>query len=175
MQAIESRWIEATKEPLSQQSKFVVRMETVWFFAHVVNRAAFAIGGKEASAVTQDLVARPVVTSVVSVLTSGDASNVKPGFDVKAWQRRVLADALDAQIESELDYGNCKTLADSANPLGTLVDETSALGRFGSRVAEAVGQKQNELLCVLVASSALDAMAMVNIPALVKRACRAIE
>ena len=164
---VNKEWGEVTGEaPMSPKSNYIVRMETVWFFLHVVNRTAFAIGGNDARAFIQDAIATSVVSSIVK--SSYDISTAKEGFDAEQWQQRMINSAIEALNESELDYGACKKLAGES-----VLDESCAVGRFAARVAESIDQKDTVGLRLLVGGAAIEVMSKVELPKLVRRAIEA--
>ena len=163
--AINDAWASVTGEQrMSAKFDFIVRMEMVWFFLHVVNRTAFHIRGPQARALVQDAVAHGVVKKAVKLSFDIDVVRAQEGFDAERW-------ATEGLNETELDYSSCTELfGESSGPVAWL-DDQSVVGRLGKRIAEAAGHEQNQALRLLIAETATKALAVSGLVAQVDRAC----
>lgn len=121
---------------MSVKSNFVVRSEMLWFFLHMMDRYAFAIGGPEVRATLQDAIVESAIRELLA--TSFDSSRVKKGFDVEGWETRMVSDLLEEFNEAGLDYSSCTALVTESK-----VDscrEESILGKLGARICRLIGQ-----------------------------------
>lgn len=176
-QPINEVWVKATGEhPMSAYSDFTVRLELLWFFLHLVNRMAFTAGGPRAREFIQDAVAVNAIREMISV--PFDASEVKSGFDVARWRRRMVSDATDGLNEAELDYASCKALTGAA--ASQAFDEGNLLGKLTARIRRRAseGHAVEDSLAgimlwrVTIGRTVMAALAEFGLKDHVERACR---
>jgi hypothetical protein len=171
---VNEAWGHLTGEaPMSTKSNFIVRMEMLWFFLHVVNRMAFHIGGPQVRAIIQDAIATKVVAGVIA--SSFDISQAQEGFDAHQWQQKMISDAIEGLNEAESDYGSCTALFAEPPGPATYLSEQYVVGKLGGRIARAVGQENNPTLWLLVSTTAVEALAKSGFTDQVKNACRALS
>jgi hypothetical protein len=121
---------------MSVKSNFVVQLEMLWFFLHMMDRYAFTIGGPEVRATLQDAIVESTIRDLLAA--TFDSSHVKKGFDVQEWKNRMVSDTLEEFNEAGLDYGSCTALVTESK-----VDafrEDSILGKLGARICRLTGQ-----------------------------------
>lgn len=167
---INEAWASVTGgNPMSVKSNFIVRMEMMYFFLHVVNRIAFDIGGPQAREYIQDGIATKVVEGAIK--SSFDISQAQEGFDAQEWQERMIIGAVEGLNETELDYGSCIDLfAESPGP-DTYLRDQYVVGKLAARIAQAVGQENNPSLWLLVATTAVEALAKSGLTDQIKQVC----
>ena len=170
---INKAWAGLTGEnPMSQKHNFVVRMEMLWFFLHLVNRYAFEAGGADARAAIQDAIATNVVTNAVT--SSFDISQPKEGFDAEQWQRNMISDGIEGLNDAEADYGSCKEVYGESTGAAALLSDESVVGRLGSRIAETTGQAENADLQMFIGKTAIEALAKSGLVERVAKASKAV-
>lgn len=127
---------------------FLVRAEIMAFFLHMLSRHSFSFGGPSARAVLQDA----VVGNTVRELVRGtwNTSQVREGFDAEEWLSRQDAMVLEIVNEAETDYSSCTKLVGEG--AGTLLDETTFLGKLASRVSQQINTELDLDLRLLVFS-----------------------
>lgn len=160
---INKAWADLSGErPMSQKSNFAVRSEFVWFFLHVVSRAAYDVGGAQARDKIQDAIARRVVELLID--ESFNSSSVRPGFDAVAWRQRMIDDCLAAYShEAEPEYGLIPHIVGS--DLAENITAGSVVGRLCERITETV-ERDDQTLRTAIARAAIDAMSSDAIPGL---------
>ena len=121
---------------MSVKSNFIVRSEMLWFFLHMMDRWAFAIGGPEVRATLQDAIVEDAIRELLA--TSFDGSHVKKGFDVEGWETRMVNDLLEEFNDAALDYGSCTALVTERK--ADFSREESILGKLGARICRLAGQ-----------------------------------
>lgn len=154
---INDAWTSLTGEnPMSMQSNFVVRSEMLWFFLHMMDRYAFAIGGPEVRAALQDAIVESAIRELVA--TSFDSSHVKKGFDVEGWKSRMVSDALEDFNDAGLDYSSCTALVTESK--ADFSREESILGKLGVRICRFTEQNPSNLnLRLLIWATAAEFLA----------------
>jgi len=172
---IDDAWASTTgEEPMSWKSNFVVRMEMLWFFLHLVNRLAFTAGGPQARAYVQEAIAENVVRRVIT--SSFDTHQAREGFDAKEWQRRVISDAVEGLNEAEVDYCSCTDLfADARAGPEAIFREDTIAGRLAGRIARQVGQENNIGLRLTIETTAVKALTRSGLVDQVKKACSVLS
>jgi hypothetical protein len=154
---INDTWASLTGEnPMSVQSNFVVRSEMLWFFLHMMDRYALAIGGPEVRATLQDAIVEHAIRELVT--TSFNSSHVKKGFDVEGWKGRMVSDALEDFNEAGLDYRSCTALVTENK--ADFSREESILGKLGARICRFTEQNPSNLnLRLLIWANAAEFLA----------------
>jgi hypothetical protein len=119
---------------LSAGDKWKVDTEVLGFLLHFMSRRAYAKGGPDLRDAMQDEVVPIVIETLIK--TTWNASNVKEGFDVAEWEKRVFGETLENINSIEFEYGQCsKVLPDTAS--GFLTDD-SAAGKLAGNIVEII-------------------------------------
>jgi hypothetical protein len=141
---------------MSVKSNFIVRSEMLWFFLHMMDRWAFAIGGPEVRATLQDAIVEDSIRELLA--TSFDGSHVKQGIDVEGWKTRMVNDLLEEFNDAGLDYGLCTALVTERK--ADFSREESILGKLGARICRLAGQEPFNLnLRLLIWATAAEFLA----------------
>lgn len=170
---INKAWAGLTGEnPMSQTHNFVVRMEMLWFFLHLVNRYAFEAGGPDARAAIQDAIATNVVTNAVTSWL--DISQPKVGFDAEQWERNMISGGIEGLNDAEADYGSCKEVYGESTGAAALLSDESVVGRLGGRIADTTGQPENADLRMFIGKTAIEALTKSGLVERVVKASKAV-
>lgn len=149
---INEAWASVTGEdPMSAKSNFIVRSEMLWFFLHMMDRYAFAIGGPEVRATLQDAIVESAIRGMLA--SSFDTTPAEKGFDSKEWLNRMASGGIEEFNEAQLDYSSCTTLG--VEGTGDFAREETILGKLAARIDQLIGQELNiELRLVIWATAA---------------------
>ncbi len=163
--SISEEWNEVTTEnPMSWQSNYTVRLETLFFFLHMMSRYAFEIN-PEARAILQDELVIRTIKRLVE--TSFDRSNVKKEIDVKALDTKIINEALEYFNEAEVDYSSCKRLG-VEDKVGSPSEE-NVLNKLAWRISRFTGFEFNLKLEFLVWKASIESLAKSKLKEQVKK------
>lgn len=165
---INDAWASLTGEdPMPVESNFIVRLEMLFFFLHMMDRYAFAIGGPEVRDTLQDEIVENTIQGVL--IASFKPSHVKKGFDVEEWQTRMTSEALEDFNEAGLDYGSCTGLGLEGK--ADFLREETILGKLAARINRLTGQEFNTNLRLLIWATAVESLAKSGLKDQVEKAC----
>lgn len=155
---INDAWASLTGEnPMSEKSNFIVRSEMLWFFLHIMDRYAFAIGGPDVRDTLQDAIVESAIRGMLA--SSFDTTHAMKGFDSSEWLNRMVSSGLEEFNEAMLDYSSCTTLRIEST--GDFACEQTILGKLGARICRFAGQNPfNPTLRVLLWGTAVEFLTM---------------
>jgi len=175
---IDEAWPTITGEnPMSAKSNFLVRIEMLAFFLHMLSRFALAVGGANARAVLQDAIVPNAIRGLITACF--DASGAAERFDVDEWEARMVSNIIGVVNEAELDYSSCNEVVTGGEAgLPALLREENMAGKLAGRIARQVdwkGDVHGIQLRLLIATTAVEALTRSGLRQQVENACRALQ
>ena len=157
------------EKPVSETTSRAIRLEIMCFLLHIVDRCAFATGGKLVRDRVFDAVSDSATHAMVGASLHTTATS--QGYDVQASLDLEARGCLKRLNEAQADYGACSSLGlEDSRP-----HDESVLGRLWGRIGRDLGLHNNLELWALLYPAATETLGKSDLKGKVERACKALR